>query len=75
LNYLMCDNIAASDLDRLFDTVKAKAGRLDILVTSSGVSEYSTLDSTTEEHFDKEVANAALFAGAELCTDGGMAQV
>nr|WP_218626716.1 SDR family oxidoreductase [Caballeronia sp. dw_276] len=43
----------AGDLDRLFDTVKAKAGKLDILVTSSGVSEYSTLESTTEEHFDK----------------------
>ena len=47
------DVTRASDLDRLFDTVKAKAGRLDILVTSSGVSEFSTLESTTEEHFDK----------------------
>lgn len=43
----------AGDLDRLFDTVKAKAGKLDILVTSSGVSEYSTLESTTEDHFAK----------------------
>ena len=47
------DVTRASDLDRLFDTVKEKAGRLDILVTSSGVSEFSTLESTTEEHFDK----------------------
>ena len=46
------DVTRASDLDRLFDTVKAKAGRLDILVTSSGVSEFATLDSTTEDHFD-----------------------
>jgi len=47
------DVTRADDLNRLFDTVKAKAGRLDILVTSSGVSEFSTLESTTEEHFDK----------------------
>jgi NAD(P)-dependent dehydrogenase (short-subunit alcohol dehydrogenase family) len=47
------DVTRASDLDRLFDTVKAKAGRLDVLVTSSGVSEFSTLDSTTEDHFDR----------------------
>lgn len=43
----------AGDLDRLFDTVKAKAGTLDILVTSSGVAEFSTLDTTTEDHVDK----------------------
>jgi NAD(P)-dependent dehydrogenase (short-subunit alcohol dehydrogenase family) len=43
----------ASDLDRLFDTVKAKAGEIDILVTSSGISEFSTLESTTEDHFDR----------------------
>jgi NAD(P)-dependent dehydrogenase (short-subunit alcohol dehydrogenase family) len=47
------DVTRADDLNRLFDTVKEKAGRLDILVTSSGVSEFSTLESTTEEHFDK----------------------
>jgi NAD(P)-dependent dehydrogenase (short-subunit alcohol dehydrogenase family) len=43
----------AADLDRLFDTVRESAGTLDILVTSSGAGEFSTLDATTEEHFDK----------------------
>jgi len=47
------DVTRASDLDRLFDTVKANAGKLDILITSSGISEFSTLDSTTEDHFDR----------------------
>ena len=47
------DVTRASDLDRLFETVKTKAGGLDILVTSSGLSEYSTLETTTEDHFDK----------------------
>lgn len=47
------DVTQAHDLDRLFATVKSKAGTLDILVTSSGTGEYATLDATTEAHFDK----------------------
>lgn len=42
----------AADLARLFDVV-GKAGKLDILVTSSGLSDYATLAETTEEHIDK----------------------
>ena len=42
----------AADLARLFDVV-GKAGKLDILVTSSGVSEYSMLAETTGAHLDK----------------------
>lgn len=41
------------DLDRLFDTVKAKAGGLDILVTSAGVSAFSTLEASSEQHVDQ----------------------
>lgn len=46
------DVTRAADLDRLFETLGAKAGKLDILVTSSGTSEFATLDETTEEHVD-----------------------
>lgn len=42
----------AADLARLFDVVRA-AGKLDILVTSSGLSDYMTLEDTTGEHIDK----------------------
>ena len=42
-----------SDLSRLFDAIKAKTPSLDILVTSSGVSEFAMLDTTTETHFDR----------------------
>ena len=42
----------AADLARLFDVVR-QAGKLDILVTSSGVSEYGPLETTTGEHLDK----------------------
>ncbi|CAN5309796.1 SDR family oxidoreductase [soil metagenome] len=47
------DATVAADLDRLFEKVRTSAGRLDVLVASSGVSEYATLETTTEEHFDK----------------------
>ena len=46
------DVTVAGDLERLFATVKKEAQRLDILITSSGVSEYATLDQMTEKHFD-----------------------
>ena len=52
------------DLDRLYRTVTASKGRLDILVANSGFSEAATLDDTTEEHFDRTFgtnARATLF--------------
>ncbi|KNH35565.1 SDR family NAD(P)-dependent oxidoreductase [Pantoea vagans] len=42
-----------SDLERLFETLNVRAGRLDILVNSSGVSEPASLEETTEEHLDR----------------------
>lgn len=42
-----------ADLARLFATIRAQAGQLDIVVTSSGVSEYGPLDDTTGAHIDK----------------------
>src|ERR1700678_3346348 len=41
-----------TDLDRLYDAVKAK-GKLDILFANAGGVEFSHLDKITEEHFDK----------------------
>jgi NAD(P)-dependent dehydrogenase (short-subunit alcohol dehydrogenase family) len=40
------------DLDRLYETVKAK-GKTDILVANAGTGEFAPLASLTEEHFDK----------------------
>jgi NAD(P)-dependent dehydrogenase (short-subunit alcohol dehydrogenase family) len=40
------------DLDRLYQTVKAK-GHIDILVANAGIGEFAPLTSLTEEHFDK----------------------
>ena len=55
------DNIAGvqgnvsnlADLDRLYDTVKQKKGRLDSLFANAGVAEFASLGDITEAHFDK----------------------
>jgi len=41
------------DRTRLFDAIHARAGGLDILVYSSGVSEPASLEESTEEHIDR----------------------
>jgi NAD(P)-dependent dehydrogenase (short-subunit alcohol dehydrogenase family) len=40
------------DLDRLYETVKAK-GNIDVLIANAGVGEFAPLASLTEEHFDR----------------------
>jgi NAD(P)-dependent dehydrogenase (short-subunit alcohol dehydrogenase family) len=47
------DVTEAADLTRLFDAIGARAGKLDVVVASSGVSEQATLDETTGAHIDK----------------------
>jgi NAD(P)-dependent dehydrogenase (short-subunit alcohol dehydrogenase family) len=42
-----------ADLDRLYSTVKAKKGRIDILFANAGVAELAPLGQITEEHFDR----------------------
>lgn len=41
-----------ADLDRLYETVKAK-GRIDIVFANAGLGEFASLEDVTEEHFDK----------------------
>src|SRR6202046_5871326 len=42
------------DLDRLYETVKAKGkGTIDVLVAHAGIGEFAPLASLTGEHFDK----------------------
>ena len=45
-----------SDLDALFDQVKARHGRIDILVANAGGGEFAALGDITEEHFDRTFA-------------------
>jgi NAD(P)-dependent dehydrogenase (short-subunit alcohol dehydrogenase family) len=71
------DVTSTADLDRLYRTVMASRGKLDILVANSGFSEAATLDDITEEHFDKTFdinARATLFTvqkAIPLMTGGG----
>ena len=43
-----------ADLDRLFATVKEKAGRVDILFANAGVFKFAPIAEISEEHFDRE---------------------
>jgi NAD(P)-dependent dehydrogenase (short-subunit alcohol dehydrogenase family) len=42
-----------ADLDRLYDTIKQKAGRLDVLFANAGGGEFVPLGQITEAHYDK----------------------
>lgn len=41
-----------ADLDRLFETVKAERGSLDILVANAGTGSFAALGEITPDHFD-----------------------
>ncbi|MCC3159899.1 glucose 1-dehydrogenase [Hymenobacter sp. 15J16-1T3B] len=41
-----------ADLDRLFATIQAQKGQLDVLFTNAGGGEFAPLGSITEAHFD-----------------------
>jgi NAD(P)-dependent dehydrogenase (short-subunit alcohol dehydrogenase family) len=47
------DTANLADLDRIYATVRAQAGRIDVLAVNAGVYEIGTLGEITEEHFDK----------------------
>ena len=42
-----------ADLDRLYETVAAVKGRIDIVFANAGVGEFAPLGGVSEEHFDK----------------------
>ena len=66
-----------TDLDRLYETIKAKDKKVDILFANAGVAEFAALGSITEEHFDKLFSinvKGTLFTVQEilpLMNDGG----
>jgi NAD(P)-dependent dehydrogenase (short-subunit alcohol dehydrogenase family) len=42
-----------ADLDRLYETVKAVRGHIDIVFANAGLGEFAPLEGVTEEHFEK----------------------
>jgi NAD(P)-dependent dehydrogenase (short-subunit alcohol dehydrogenase family) len=59
------------DLDRLFDTVKRKKGKIDVLFASAGKGEAARLGEITEQHFDTTfdlIARGTLFTVQKALT-------
>lgn len=50
------DVASLSDLDRLYDTVRQHADRIDVLFANAGMGEFASLADVTEEHFDRTFA-------------------
>jgi NAD(P)-dependent dehydrogenase (short-subunit alcohol dehydrogenase family) len=46
------DASTLADIDRIYATVKEKAGRIDVLVANAGFYEFGTFGEISEEHFD-----------------------
>ncbi|MFC4498830.1 MULTISPECIES: SDR family NAD(P)-dependent oxidoreductase [Streptomyces] len=42
-----------ADLDRLYDTVRARGRGLDVLFANAGTASFATLEQVTEEHFEE----------------------
>ena len=47
------DTSKLADIDRIYETVKAQAGHIDVLFVNAGFYELGKLGEITEEHFDK----------------------
>lgn len=50
---IRCDIANLADIARLFEQIKAKADRLDVLFANAGLGEFAPLGAITEAHFDK----------------------
>ena len=42
-----------ADIDRIYQTVKTQAGRIDVLFVNAGFYEFGKFGEITQEHFDK----------------------
>lgn len=49
---IQADSSSSADLQRLFDTIKDMAGRVDVLYVNAGGGSMAPLGAITEEHFD-----------------------
>ncbi|QXE38769.1 SDR family oxidoreductase [Streptomyces sp. GMY02] len=47
------DISSLADLDRLYDTVRARGCGLDIVFANAGTASFATLEQVTEDHFDE----------------------
>ncbi|XAZ21695.1 SDR family oxidoreductase [Sinorhizobium sp. B11] len=62
---IRADAARLADIDRVYEIVGQKAGRIDVLFANAGIYEFGPLGEITEEHFDKTFntnARGVLFA-------------
>ncbi len=50
---IQADAASLADIDRVYEIVKERAGRIDVLFANAGFYEFGTFGEITEEHFDK----------------------
>jgi NAD(P)-dependent dehydrogenase (short-subunit alcohol dehydrogenase family) len=50
---LRSDSASLSDIDELFDAVRERFGRVDVLFVNAGIAPFASLEETTEELFDR----------------------
>ncbi|MDE1996106.1 MAG: SDR family NAD(P)-dependent oxidoreductase, partial [Rhizobiaceae bacterium] len=50
---IQADASSLADIDRIYSTVKEKAGHIDVLFVNAGFYEFGTFGEITEDHFDK----------------------
>jgi len=50
---IQADSSSLPDLDRVYETVRAQQGRVDIVLANAGILEHAPLGQITEEHFDR----------------------
>jgi len=50
---IRADAASLADIDRVYEIVGQKAGRIDVLFANAGIYEFGPLGEITEEHFDK----------------------
>jgi NAD(P)-dependent dehydrogenase (short-subunit alcohol dehydrogenase family) len=53
---IVADASQLSDLAVVYETMRSQAGRIDVLVVNAGMSEYSSIEEVTEDHFDRHFA-------------------
>ncbi|MGH1352025.1 MAG: glucose 1-dehydrogenase [Methyloligellaceae bacterium] len=48
------DVTSMADLDGIYETIKGKSGKLDILFANAGIAEMLPLEAVTEDHYDRQ---------------------
>jgi NAD(P)-dependent dehydrogenase (short-subunit alcohol dehydrogenase family) len=50
---IRADASVLADIDRIYETVRAQAGRIDVLLLNAGFYEFQKIGEITEDHFDR----------------------